>query len=119
MEVEKNIPGTVEKYMEGFAPEVRERMERMRQLIRAVAPEVTEVISWAMPTFKLKKKNLVHFAGHKAHLGFYPGVEAIEVFAGELSLYNTSKGGIQFPYNKPLPEELITKIVRYRVNSLR
>lgn len=118
MATNRNIPATIDKYMEEFPLEVRVRMLRVLELIRAVVPEAVEMISWAMPTFKLNNKNLVHFAGHKAHLGFYPGAEAIEVFADELSSYKTSRGGIRFPYNKPLPEELIVKIVRYRVMSL-
>jgi len=69
-----------------------------------------------MPTFYLQG-NLVHFAAHKSHIGFYPGESGVEVFKEELTGYKSSKGAIQFPFDKPVPYELITKIVKYRINE--
>ena len=71
-----------------------------------------------MPTFKIKKI-LVQFAGHKQHLGFYPWPETIEAFKDKLSSHKTSKGGIQFPYNRPIPLELISEMVRFRLKMLQ
>ncbi|HYK56629.1 MAG TPA: DUF1801 domain-containing protein, partial [Flavisolibacter sp.] len=77
-----------------------------------------EKISYAMPTFVLNG-NLVHFAAYKNHIGFYPSPSPIEVFKDDLTGYTTSKGAIQFPIDRPLPFDLITKIVRFRVKENR
>jgi len=76
-----------------------------------------EKMSYAIPTFTVGGKNLVHFAAFKTHIGFYPGPSGIAAFARELKAYKTSKGAVQFPLDKPLPLALITRIVKYRVNE--
>ena len=88
----------------------------MQATIGKAAPNATEAIKYAMPTFVLHG-NLVHFAGYQNHIGFYPAPSGIEVFKKELTAYKTSKGAIQFPLDKPLPLSLITKIVKFRVNE--
>jgi uncharacterized protein YdhG (YjbR/CyaY superfamily) len=108
----KNVPENIDAYIAEYPLEIQPVMNEVRRIIREIAPEATEGISWAMPTFKMKKI-LVQFAGFKNHLGFYPYPETIEHFRNELTSYHTSKGGIQFPYNKPLPLELIKRIVSY------
>lgn len=113
----KNVPENIDVYIAAFPLEVQSAMNEVRQVIREVAPEATEGISWAMPTFKIKKI-LVQFAGFKNHLGFYPYPETIEHFRDELTSYHTSKGGIQFPYNKPIPFDLIKRIVGYNRDKL-
>lgn len=118
MTPEKQTPQTIDQYMADFEPEVQARMASVRQLVRTLVPEALETISWAMPTFKYRKKNLLHFAGHKTHLGLYPGPEAMVAFADELTTYKTSKGALQLPYNQPLPIDLITRIIHYRVAAL-
>ncbi len=89
-------------------------MEELRAAIKAAAPEAKEKISYQMPTFFLKG-NLVHFAAYKKHIGFYPTPSGIQAFQKELSIYKGAKGSVQFPLDKPLPLELIGRIVRYRV----
>ena len=89
-------------------------MEELRATIKAAAPEAEEKISYQMPTFALKG-NLVHFAAYKNHIGFYPTPSGIEAFKHELSIYEGSKGSVKFPIEKPLPLELISKIVAFRV----
>lgn len=113
----KNVPENIDAYIAEFPMEIQAVMNEVRKVIREVAPEATEGISWAMPTFKIKKI-LIQFAGFKNHLGFYPYPETIEHFREELILYRTSKGGIQFPYNKPIPFDLIKRIVSYNRNKL-
>lgn len=105
---------TIDEYLSGFEGEARERMEKLRALIHECSPDITEKISWAMATFVLKG-NLVFFAGQKHHLGFYPGADAVGAFTGRLGAYKHSKGAIQFPYNEPMPYELIRDIVTFRV----
>ncbi len=109
---------TVDEYIAQFPPERQALLVRMRSLIRAAAPEAQERISWAMPTY-WQGQNLVHFASGKNHIGFYPAPEAIEHFAQALKEYKTSKGAVQFPCHKPLPEELVTEMTRWRVERAR
>lgn len=113
----KNIAKNIDTYISEFPLEIQATMNEVRNVIKEIAPEATESISWAMPTFKIKKI-LVQFAGFKNHLGFYPYPETIEYFRDELTSYHTSKGGIQFPYNKPVPFDLIKRIVSYNRDKL-
>lgn len=115
MEAIKNM-NTIDEYIAQFPPEVQSRLESLRKVIREIAPEAGERISWRMPTFTLNG-NLVHFAAHKAHIGFYPGAGGIEAFKDKLSEYKSSKGAVQFPNNKPLPYDLIKEIVAFRVSE--
>ena len=92
-------------------PKIREILEQVYKTIREAIPEAEECISWNMPTFR-KGKNIIHFAPAKKHLGIYPGPEAIEAYAHKLKGYKTSKGAIQFPYNKDVPYDLIADIAR-------
>ncbi|GHT72872.1 hypothetical protein FACS189456_2520 [Bacteroidia bacterium] len=107
-------PKNIDEYIAVFPVEVQEIMSRIRATINGAAPEAQEKISWRMPTFTMKKI-LVQFGGFKNHIGFFPGPAAIEAFAEELTEYKTSKGTIQFPYKNPVPLELITKIVKYKM----
>ncbi len=88
----------------------------MRSTIAKAAPKADEAISYGMPTFKLQG-NLVHFAGYKNHIGFYPAPSGIVNFAEDLKKYQTSKGAIQFPIDEKLPLALVTKIVKFRVKE--
>ena len=88
----------------------------MRELIHSCSPEITEKISWGMPTFVLNG-NLVHFSGEKRHLGFHPAPSAIEAFRDRLAPYRYSKGTVQFPYEKPMPYDLIREMVEFRVRE--
>jgi uncharacterized protein YdhG (YjbR/CyaY superfamily) len=85
-------------------------LEEMRSTIHAVAPEATESISYAIPTFDLNGRHLVHFAAFKNHIGFYPVPSALEAFKEELKAYKSGKGSAQFPHGKPLPLDLIRRI---------
>ena len=107
---------TIDEYIDAFPADVRDLLQKMRQAIRDAAPEATEAISYQMPTFKLNG-NLVHFAAFKNHIGFYPAPSAIERFKAELSQYKWSKGAVQFPLDKPLPFELVKKMVAFRIRE--
>ncbi|MGE5352113.1 MAG: iron chaperone [Acidobacteriota bacterium] len=108
---------TVDEYMSGFPPEVKDVLEGLRKAIRQAAPKAEEVISYNMPAYKFNGI-LVYFAGHKNHIGFYPGSGAITgIFKDSLTGYKTSKGTVQFPLDKPLPLGLIKEIVKFRVNE--
>ena len=105
-------PTTVEEYIAAQVESVQPRLQALRAILRAAIPEAEERISWSMPTY-WKGQNLIHFAASKKHLGLYPGGEATTVFAEELKGLDVSKGTIRLPYDRPLPEELITRIARW------
>ena len=107
---------TIDDYIAQFDPAIQERLEQMRETICKAAPDAVEAISYAMPTFKLNG-NLVHFAGYKNHIGFYPAPDGIEAFKKEISKYVWAKGSVQFPHDKPLPLALVTRIVKFRVQQ--
>lgn len=103
---------TVDSYIAAQPSDVRPILNQVRDTLRKELPNTEERISWSMPTFR-DKRNIIHFAAHKKHLGLYPGDKAIVHFADRLSEYKTSKGAIQFPYDKPLPLELIAEIAKW------
>lgn len=105
---------SIDHYITSFPEEIQKKLEEVRATIKAAAPEAQEKISYQMPTFYLHG-NLVHFAAYKNHMGFYPTSSGVQAFKHELSQYETSKGAIQFPLEKPIPLDLISKIVQYRV----
>lgn len=107
-------PPNVDLYIAGFPAETQEMLNQLRETIRKVAPEAEEVISYQMPAYKYHGM-LAYFAGYKNHIGFYPTGSGIESFKPKLSAFKTSKGTIQFPIDQPLPLELITEIVQFRV----
>ena len=108
---------TIDEYIKIFPQDVQSILERMRQTIRKAAPEAVEAISYQMPTFKLNGKSLVYFAAYKHHIGFYPVPSGIKAFKKELSQYKTGKGSVQFPIDKPVPHDLVKKIVIFRVKE--
>jgi uncharacterized protein YdhG (YjbR/CyaY superfamily) len=106
----------IDAYIHPFPDDVRTKLETLRQAIRDAAPEAVEVISYQMPAFRFHGI-LVYFAGYKNHIGFYPTSSGISVFKEELSGYKNAKGSVQFPLNQPLPIELISNIVKFRVKE--
>ena len=105
---------SMDEYIATFPEETQKILEELRVVIKSSAPEAEEKISYQMPTFALKG-NLVHFAAFKNHIGFYPTPSGIQAFRRELSVYEGAKGSIKFPIDKPLPLDLISKIVKFRV----
>lgn len=113
----KNTPAQdIDTYIAAFPPAVQAMLQQVRETIQKAAPAATEAISYAIPTFRLNG-NLVHFAGYKNHIGFYPAPTGAEAFKKELSVYKAGKGSVQFPLDQPMPLALITKIVKYRVKE--
>ncbi len=105
---------TIDEYIGTFPKDVQLVLQKLREIIRKAAPGAEEAISYQIPTFKLHG-NLVHFAAWKNHIGFYPTSSGVKVFKEELSRYEMTKGSIHFPLDKPLPVQLISKLVKYRV----
>jgi uncharacterized protein YdhG (YjbR/CyaY superfamily) len=116
MKTTQTAPQTIDEYIAGFPADVQDVLQKIRKTIHEAAPDAQEKISYQMPTFFLKG-NLVHFAAFKEHIGFYPVPTGIEKFKKELSVYKQGKGSVQFPLDKPMPYDLITKIVKFRVKE--
>ena len=116
MKTNQSTPNSIDEYIAGFPPDVREILERIRSTIREAAPDAEETISYQMPTFRLKG-NLVHFAAFKNHIGFYPTPTGTDRFQKELAVYKGGKGSIRFPLDQPIPFDLIGEIVRFRVEE--
>jgi uncharacterized protein YdhG (YjbR/CyaY superfamily) len=113
---EKKTVSTIESYSAQLDAEGKKVLEEFRLLMKKIAPNCTEKISYGMPSFD-QDGLIVWFAVWKTHYGLYPFAKAIEVFAKDLTKYKTSKGCIQFPAGKPLPKKLITDIVTYRLKE--
>jgi len=109
---------TIDEYIADFPGNVQSILEEIRQNIKDTAPEAVEAISYGIPTFKLRGKNLIHFGAYKNHIGLYPTPSGLEAFKEELSVYASGKGSAQFPLDKPMPLDLIRKIVRYRITQI-
>jgi uncharacterized protein YdhG (YjbR/CyaY superfamily) len=116
MQTDRNNSTLVEQYIRQFPPEIGERLNKIREIIRKAAPEATEVIAYQMPTYRLNG-NLIHYAAFKHHIGLYPTPGGIEAFKKELAEFKWAKGSIQFPHDKPVPYDLILRIVDYRVSE--
>ena len=108
---------TMDGYIASFPKEVQGILEKIRQTIRKAAPGAVEAISYQIPTFKLNGSNLVHFAAWKDHIGFYATPSGNAAFKKELSQYKVAKGSIQFPLDEPIPYDLVTKMVLFRVKE--
>ena len=117
MKTKQTVPKTMDEYIAGFPKEVQEILEKIRTTIRKAAPDAEETISYLIPTFTLKGKYLIYFAAYKKHIGVYPVPAGDAKLNEELSVYRTGKGTLQFPLNKPIPYNLITKIVKLRVKE--
>jgi uncharacterized protein YdhG (YjbR/CyaY superfamily) len=117
MDASKKQFTSIDEYIGTFPEDVQEVLEQIRQTVKAAAPDAVEAISYQIPTFKLNG-NLVHFAAFTNHYGFYPTPAAIEEFEEELVPYKGAKGSLKFPKDKPIPLDLVTRIVEYRVQEL-
>lgn len=110
-------PSTIDEYIEAFHSDVQNILHQIRTLIQQTAPEAEEAIKYGIPTFVFAGKNLVHFGAFKHHIGFYPTPVGIEEFQAELSQYKSSKGSVQFPFTKPVPFDLVRRIVLFNTNK--
>ena len=116
MKTNPSAPKTMDEYIAGFPRDVQEILQKIRVTIQKAAPDAEETIKYRMPTFILNG-NLVYFAAFKSHIGFYPIPTGIEKFKKELSVYKQGRGSVQFPLDKPIPYDLISRIVKFRVKE--
>ncbi len=117
MKPEQTAPKPIDEYIAGFPPDIQEILEKIRLTIREAAPGAEETIKYQMPTFTLNG-NLVYFAAFKKHIGFYPPVASGSAkFKKELAAYEGDKGSHIFPLDRPIPFDLISRIVKFRVKE--
>jgi uncharacterized protein YdhG (YjbR/CyaY superfamily) len=116
MKQPQSVPVTIDEYIASFPPNVRSILKQIRATVRKAAPEAKEAIKYRLPTLVLNG-NLVHFGAFKNHIGFYATPTGNEQFRRELSVYKGAKGSVQFPLTEPMPFDLISKIVRFRVQE--
>jgi uncharacterized protein YdhG (YjbR/CyaY superfamily) len=114
----KNPPAnTVAEYISNYPKDVQKILKQIRSIILEVAPDATESISYGIPVFSLSGSYVVYFGGFKTHLSMFPAPRRNEAFAKALAPYKGGKGTVQFPYDKPLPEALIRRIVKFQVEG--
>jgi len=111
--MEQPKPENIDQYIANFPAATQKLLQQVRETIQLAVPEAKEVISYGMPAFK-QKGILVYFAGYAKHIGFYPTGSGIEAFKNEFGDYKWSKGAVQFPLDKPLPLDLITRITKFK-----
>jgi uncharacterized protein YdhG (YjbR/CyaY superfamily) len=117
MRTNPTAPQDIDDYIAGFPPDVQEVLEKVRLAIRKAAPAAAETISYKMPTFTLNGTYLIYFAAYKKHVSLYPAPVGQAEFQAELSAYESGKGTARFPLDKPIPFDLISKIVKFRLKE--
>ena len=117
MKTNQAAPRDIDEYIAGFPKDVQEKLEKIRMTIKKAAPDAEETISYKIPTFNLKGKYLIYFAAYKKHIALYPAPIGIPEFKEEIVVYESGKGTLQFPLDKPIPFNLIRKIVKYRAKE--
>jgi len=117
MKTKQTAPKNIDEYIAAFPNDVQEILEKIRMTIKKAAPTAEETISYEMPTFNLKGQYLIYFAAYKKHIGLYPVPTGDADFNEEISIYQTGKGTLQFPLDKPIPYKLISKIVKLKVKE--
>jgi uncharacterized protein YdhG (YjbR/CyaY superfamily) len=117
MEGKRKGPLSIDEYIADFPADVQTILQRIRAAIKTAAPGADEAISYQIPTFKLGGKNLTHFAAFKNHVSVYPAPRSIKEFEKELAAYKDGKGTVQLPLDKPVPYDLIKRIVRFRISD--
>jgi uncharacterized protein YdhG (YjbR/CyaY superfamily) len=118
MRTMQRAPKDIDEYIAGFPRDVQELLERVRMTIIKAAPGAEETISYKIPTFNLKGRYLIYFAAYKKHIGLYPAPRGVEEFKEELSGYEGGKGTVRFPFDKPMPFDLIRRIVKFMVKEV-
>jgi uncharacterized protein YdhG (YjbR/CyaY superfamily) len=113
----RSAANSIDEYIGAFPLDTQKVLQELRALIKASAPDATERITYAMPTFDLNGRHLVHFAGYEKHIGFYPVPSGIEAFKEELTPFKSGKGSARFPLGQLLPTDLIRRIVEFRVEE--
>ena len=116
MKSNESSSSKVDDFIAKYPPDVQQILQKIRGIIREVAPEAQEKLNYGIPTFTLNG-NLVHYSALKDHIGFYPTPSGIEKFKKQLSAYEGAKGSVKFPLDQPIPYDLIRKVTEFRVKE--
>lgn len=112
-----------DEYFDAQAESVRKRLLELKECILKAAPNAVELLNYNIPAYALvdngKREQQIMIAGYKKHIGFYPHPTTMKKFDTELIDYKRAKGSVQFPLDKPLPKELIVRMVKYRAELLK
>lgn len=108
---------TIDEYLATQSPQAKKILVEVRRRLKKLVPEATEAMAYGIPTLRRHGKNLVHYAGFKSHVGFYPGASGIAAFAHEFQGLKWAKGSVQFPLDQPIPYDLMERITRFRMNE--
>lgn len=117
MQPKQTAPNTIDAYIEGFSPDVQKILQKIRKIIKQAAPGAEESISYNMPTFKLRGHYLIYFAAYKKHIALYPVPTGSKEFNEKVSAFQTGKGTLQFPLDRPIPYQLITEVVEFGIRE--
>lgn len=109
---------SIDEHIGSFPKDRREKLEKIRTIIKSSCPEATETIRYGVPTFQLNGKNMVHFAGYDSHIGFYPSPNGMKEFEKDLKPYASGKGTAKFKWEEDIPYSLIKKIVKFRASEI-
>ena len=115
---DRSGPGRVDAYMADFPDDVRRKLERIRRTILKVAPGAKQRVSYGIPAFDLDGRPLIYFAGYAKHIGIYPAPRGYDEFREELAAYEGGKGTVRFPLRRPIPYDLIRRIVQFRMERI-
>jgi len=115
--MQTKTPKDIDEYIAGFPKDVQKLLTRVRATIRKAAPRAKEGISYKIPTFYQDGGYLIYFAGYKNHISVYPAPRGVDKFKKELAGYEGGKGTVKFPLDKPIPFDLITRIVKFRLQQ--
>jgi uncharacterized protein YdhG (YjbR/CyaY superfamily) len=110
-------PANIDAYVAAFPGDVQKILEQVRLTVRKAAPGADETISYGMPAFRYKGRVIIYFAGYKNHIGIYATPSGHAAFAKELSKYKQGRGSVQFPVDKPMPLNLIARMVKFRAQQ--
>ena len=117
MKTAKTSLKNIDEYIGGFPVEVQEILQKVRETIHRAAPKAEETISYNMPTFNLNGHYLIYFAGYKHHISLYPAPSGVPEFREEIAPYESGKGTLKFPLDKPIPYGLIRRVVKHRIKE--
>lgn len=109
----------IDAYIASFPPDIQMLLDDVRQTIRKAAPAALESISYGLPAYKYENKPIVYFGGFKHHIGVYATPEIHQEFKEELANYKQGKGSVKFPFGRPLPLQLITRMVKFKMQELK
>jgi uncharacterized protein YdhG (YjbR/CyaY superfamily) len=117
LNTEDTAPRNIDECIAAFSSDVQDILQKVRTTIREAAPDAQETISYKIPTFSLKGKYLIYFAGYKKHISLYPAPIGVDEFKTELAPYESGRATAKFPLAKPIPFDLISRIVKYRITA--